>query len=380
MSNIEVRFGKSFQTNASEAVKDLAAQVSDIDPEALIFFCSPKYDLPALGEAIKSTFHCPTIGCTTAGEILGSEGYIENSIICVAITSDKLTMKPVLIKDLRAFVKDNVDSTDSAYPDELKSLLHLDKEHCFTLLLIDGLSTLEEQVIAIINRVLQGIPMIGASAGDGADFKHTWVYCDGAFHENIAVLAVFETSLPFAPLHSQHFEPTDTRVVITDADVTNRTVTEIDGLPALEGYALAVDLPVDQMTPEVFAARPLMLKVGGEYYVRSVGHVNPDGSLVFFCAIDTGLVLTVAKHSTTLVKHLETALAKIHEVIDKPVLIFGSDCILRRLEMQSHGEMDETKRVLSQYPFIGFSTYGEQFCGVHVNHSLAALVLGDSTP
>ncbi|MDR3158912.1 MAG: FIST C-terminal domain-containing protein [Zoogloeaceae bacterium] len=369
---IEVRFGKSFHPGAKEAVRELEAQVGNIEPNALIFFCSPKYDHAALGRAIQSTFNCPAIGCTTAGEILGSEGYIEGALICAAIASDRLTLKPVLIRDLRAFVND-------ANPRELEPLSYLSRQRSFALLLIDGLSMLEELVASRINNVLKSIPLIGASAGDGLDFAHTRVYHDGAFHENIAVLAVVETDLPFLPIHSQHFEPTDTRLVITEADPATRTVMEINGLPAAGEYAEAVGLTLEKLTPQVFAAHPVMLRIGGKYYVRSIQKVNPDGSLTFFCAIDTGLVFTVAKPSASLTAHLEEKLAEIHKQIPHPALIFGSDCILRRLEMRQHGELEQARAVLSQYPFIGFSTYGEQFCGIHVNHTLTALVLGDGT-
>jgi hypothetical protein len=122
-----------------------------------------------------------------------------------------------------------------------------------------------------------------------------------------------------------------------------------------------------------------MLRIGGEYYVRSIQKANPDGSLTFFCAIDNGLVLTVAKHSASLVDNLDAGLAAIRQTIPRPALIFVSDCILRRLEMQQYGEIERAKKVLSQYPLIGFSTYGEQFGSVHVNHTLTALVLGDET-
>jgi hypothetical protein len=371
MSAIEVRFGKSFHPDAREAVRELETQLNDIEPNALIFFCSPKYDHVALGKAIQSAFNCPTIGCTTAGEILGSEGYIENALVCAAIASERLTMKPIIIRDLQAFVQE-------AEPRELDSLSYLKRQHSFTLLLVDGLSMLEELIVSRINNVLKGVPLIGASAADGLDFAHTRVYHDGAFHENIAVLALFETTLPFLPVHTQHFEPTDKRLVITEADVSTRTVMEINGMPAAEEYANAVDLTLEKLTPQVFAAHPVMLRIGGEYYVRSIQKVNPDGSLTFFCAIDTGLVFTVARSSASLITHLEKKLAEIREIIPRPALIFGSDCILRRLEMQQHGELDQVKPVLSQYPFIGFSTYGEQFCGIHVNHTLTALVLGDA--
>ncbi|MDR3158913.1 MAG: FIST C-terminal domain-containing protein [Zoogloeaceae bacterium] len=369
--SIEVRFGKSFHPGAKEAVRELEAQVGDIEPNALIFFCSPKYDHAALGRAIQSTFDCPAIGCTTAGEILGSEGYIEGAIVCAAIASDQLTLKPILIGDLRAFVSD-------ANPRELAELACLEQRNSFALLLIDGLSMLEELVASRINNALMGIPLVGASAGDGLDFAHTRVYHNGAFHENIAVLAAVETSLPFLPFHTQHFEPTDTRLVITEADPATRTVTEINGLPAVEEYARVVGMDIDRLTSHVFAIHPLMLKIGGGYYVREIQKVNPDGSLTFFCAIDTGIVLTVAKPSSEgIITNLENSLNNIWQRIPNPVLLFGGDCALRRLEMQQHGELEQARRALSRYPFIGFSTYGEQFFGVHMNHTLTILALGD---
>ena len=38
-----------------------------------------------------------------------------------------------------------------------------------------------------------------------------------------------------------------------------------------------------------------MLNIGGNWYIRSIAKVNEDFSLTFFCAIDSGLVLTIAK-------------------------------------------------------------------------------------
>ncbi|MCL2830908.1 MAG: FIST C-terminal domain-containing protein [Betaproteobacteria bacterium] len=368
MPSVEVRFGKSFNPDVQTAVHELAAQTSSIEPDFLIFFCSPKYDLPALGKAIKTTFDCPAIGCTTAGEILASEGYIEDAIVCVAIASEKLRPKLFFIEDLRAFANEI---------GPVEELSGADRKRGFALFLIDGLSMLEEPVVARVSQTLKGIPVIGASAGDNLAFEHTYVYHDGAFHENAAVLAIVETTLPFLPLHIQHFEPTDKRIVITAADPLTRTVTEINGLPAVEEYARVLDKNVDELTTLVFTAHPLMLKVGGKYYVRTVQKANSDGSLTFFCAIDSGIVLTLAKPSGSATVNLEDNLERIRKTIPDPILIFGSDCINRRLEMQRHSELEEAKRILSRYPFIGFSTYGEQFYGVHVNYTLTALVLGD---
>ncbi|MDR1849607.1 MAG: FIST C-terminal domain-containing protein [Zoogloeaceae bacterium] len=368
MSAIEVRFGKSFNPDAAAAVQELVAQTNEIKPDFILFFCSPKYDLAAMGKAIEASFTCPALGCTTAGEILSGEGYIEGSIICAAVASSKISLQLVPIKDLRAFANT---------ADPVKDFPELGRKHSFVLLLIDGLSTLEELVVGSINQTFKGlVPLVGASAGDGFRLAHTFVYYEGAFHENAAMLAFFETTLPFQVLHIQHFEPTGTRLVVTDADLATRTVKEINGMPAAEEYSRIIGVPVTALNLEVFGAYPLLLQAGGTYYVRSIRDANPDGSLRFICMTDIGTVLTMAKPSGSLVANLERNLHEVEKAM-KPALIFGSDCLLRRMELHRTGALEEAKRVISNYPFIGFSCYGEQYFGVHVNHSLTALVLGD---
>jgi len=109
--------------------------------------------------------------------------------------------------------------------------------------------------------------------------------------------------------------------------------------------------------------------------VRSIQKVNEDRSLSFFCAIDNGLVLTVAK-GVDLVQNLHNQLSKIKSVIPNPEIIIGCDCILRRLEVQEKGLSDGVKRVLAGEKILGFSTYGEQFNAIHVNQTLTGVAIG----
>jgi len=119
-----------------------------------------------------------------------------------------------------------------------------------------------------------------------------------------------------------------------------------------------------------------MLKIGGEYYVRSIQKVNPDGSLTFFCAIDNGLVLTVGR-GKALVESLAETLARLRHELPTMKLILGCDCILRRLELQQKGLVEAAGEVLKDVDFVGFSTYGEQVNGIHVNQTLTGIALGE---
>ena len=63
----------------------------------------------------------------------------------------------------------------------------------FGLLLVDGMSMLEETTIATIHRQLHGMSIIGGSAGDDLKFENTQVYADGHFISDAAVFTVVET-------------------------------------------------------------------------------------------------------------------------------------------------------------------------------------------
>jgi hypothetical protein len=109
--------------------------------------------------------------------------------------------------------------------------------------------------------------------------------------------------------------------------------------------------------------------------VRSIQKANPDGSLTFFCAIEEGLVLRIA-HGLDLVNNLGQTFDKIREEIGPPQLVFGCDCILRNLEIIQNGLKDRVEEILQRNNTIGFSSYGEQFHGVHINQTLTGIAIG----
>jgi len=360
--------GSSSENNTTKAVLELAEQLRASELNAMIFFCSPTYDLEILGQAISEHFKCPVVGCTTAGEIISPAGYVRNSLIGVGFASPDISFNPIFIPSLTDFI----NTSDSSF------LLSVPSEYPrkqFGMLLIDGLSLLEERVVAEIHKQLRGIPLIGGSAGDGLNFGQTFIYHDGKFYSNAATLSVFSTTLPFKTFHFQHFSPTDTKLVITEADVTTRKVYEINGFPATAEYARIVGVTPDELSPAIFATHPLMLRIGGEYYVRAIQKADYDGSLTFYCAIENGLVLTIAK-SNNLPENLKRQLAELTNDLPDLQLIIGCDCILRRFELEQYADFDNIAGVLSPYPFIGFSTYGEQYSGIHVNQTLTGVAIG----
>ena len=186
---------------------------------------------------------------------------------------------------------------------------------------------------------------------------------------------VAATPLPVTEFKTQHFVPTAERLVVTAADPERRIVSEINGLPAAEEYARLLGVEPGDLGPEHFAASPVVVVIDGNNYVRSIQRVDPGGGLKFYCAIDRGVVLRVAR-GEDLLENLEAAFSRVRAQIGPPQLVLTCDCILRKLEIDQQGLQKAVGEVLLRNNSLGFNTYGEQFCGVHVNQTLTAVALG----
>jgi len=105
--------------------------------------------------------------------------------------------------------------------------------------------------------------------------------------------------------------------------------------------------------------------------------VNEDESIKFACAIDEGIVLTVAR-GLDMVSDLEKTFAAVRARIGPPSLILGCDCILRFLEAQELGIQQRIGDLMIENNVVGFATYGEQFNSMHVNQTFTGVALGSS--
>jgi hypothetical protein len=370
--------GFSADPDPAQAVRALLRQIDQPAMALVIFFASPSYDRARLAEAIHAEMPgVEVVGCTTAGEIT-SEGYRENTLAGVSFGRADYRASVRLVLDLDRF---RIEAGSMMVQELLGDLgigpltARSFPHQVFGMLLIDGLSRQEEVIVSAISRFLDPVPLFGGSAGDGLDFGKTWVYAKGAFHTNAAVLALIETSHPFSVFKLDHFHPTDKKMVVTEADPVRRLVTEINAEPAAPAYAKMVGIDARDLNPMTFAAYPVVVRVGGEYHVRSIQKVEEDGSLRFYCGIDEGLVLTVA-HGDDIAKNLDRVLTKLAADLGSVDLILGFDCILRRLEAEQKQKSLEVSQVLKRHGVVGFNTYGEQYRSMHVNQTFTGVAIG----
>jgi hypothetical protein len=374
---LSTRQGFSLATDEAEAVRELRAAIYQPDAQLNVFYCSPRYDRVRLAAAIREAFGSQVIvGCTTAGEI-GPSGYTVGGITGASMASDELSVIcRRMDKVHNAQMRDGQDLAQSMLRSIDPQGKARDAGHLFGFLLIDGMSCKEELVVASLYRGLEEVQIFGGSAADGMNFSQTYIYQDGAFHNDACVFTLVKTTLPFVVFKTEHFVGGEGKLVVTAADPQRRTVTEINGESAARAYAQAIGVTVEQLEPAVFAGNPVVVRVGGSLYVRALTKVNADESLTFACAIDEGIVLTVAR-SLDIEENLRDAFRQVEHSIGKPKIVLGCDCILRGLELDQRALRGSMGKIMSDNLVCGFGTYGEQYNAMHINQTFTAVAIAE---
>lgn len=358
--------------DAPDAVDQIARGLGSGPFSLIVLFVSPQTDIAQFHARLRKVFPSTRImGCTTAGEI-SANGYDSGTIVATAFPVEHFGVETILIPDL-----DNCASRDLV-AGLIRARQALAQRYPkwpyeFAFLLVDGLSVKEDELTSALASGIGPVPLFGGSAGDGVRFQQTFVMTGDERLQNAAVLAFVRTDCRVSVFNFDHLKPTETRMVVTEADPANRIVRQINAEPAAREYARLLGKDPEQLTSFTFAANPVVVRFGGRHHVRAIQRVAENGDLVFFAAIDEGLVLTLAEPQD-MVAHLDAALGGLG-ASREPARILACDCILRRLEAEQKQMTGTISRLLARHNVRGFSTYGEQLGAMHVNQTLTGVAI-----
>ncbi|TPJ29421.1 hypothetical protein FJ425_09885 [Mesorhizobium sp. B2-7-2] len=356
----------------------IAAEAAIVDAGfALLFFSQSLVDAAALAQAL--TVHAPSLayaGCSTAGEIT-PQGLEEGHVLALLLPSASFSTVSTMVENLSSSGMDRITGEVASLRRLLRGRVGQDRaKNIFALCFIDGLSYAEEAVTSAIHWGLDDIPLIGGSAGDDLKFETTRLIANGTVASDSAIVVLVATEIPFHVFKTDNFIPTDEKLVVTASDPDHRVVREFNATNAAEEYAASVGIMPQTLTPLSFASHPVVVKVGGEYYCRSIQRMHPDGSLSFFCAIDDGVVLSIAQPKN-MVEATRTALQDVEHRLGGIDMILGFDCVLRRLDARNRQVFRDISELYRTNKVIGFGTYGEQYRSMHLNQTFTGIAFGE---
>ena len=215
---------------------------------------------------------------------------------------------------------------------------------------------------------------VGGSAGESLDRGATFIGTRDGVQRNRAVVVFCEMARgkSFAPFRTHNFEPTEHHWLVAGADPVARTVQSVLDSSFRSHPFIDVLCEHFRCRRTELAGRlqeyTFAVKVGGEYFIRSVQSVLED-EVRFFCDMEFGDYLHLMR-PTPFVKSTQTDWERFLQGKPQPVGMLMNDCILRRLG--NPGQLGDA-RLFGKLPAAGFSSFGE-FLGVPINQTLSALV------
>ena len=356
------------------AVAELAECIEGRKLTGALLFCSNAYPRDALqAELARAMPEVRLFGCTSAGE-LNDQGYDTHSIVLIGFPEGPFSMASLRFDDLDHF-------DPQAAQGAIRQLVaqsrreHGEGLHQVALFFVDGLSHREELLTMTAQHALGDIQLIGGSSGDGLSFRDTAIFHEGAFHKDAAVIVLLTSRRPLHVFCKSFYRPGPAKMVITEADAESRVVTEINAAPAAEEYRRLAGSPLSELNAQFFAAYPPIVRTGGQFHVRSIQTANDDGSLTFYCAIDTGVVLSIGEPVDRLAE-MDALFDEIGCKVGEIDHVVGFDCVLNRLDAEDRQQAGIVSRMYVANRVFGFNTYGEQFRAAHMNETFTGLAVG----
>lgn len=363
---------------AKEACRDVAneilANVNCDEIELLLFHTSTLFDLDTVAKEISARFpHVNIVGCTSAGEF-NKNGYGTEKLLAVAFLKNEFSIATALVPNLGEVNFDEAHDIASGLRRALQGReRRYDTEQHFVISVLDGLTRHEEHFLETFATAFGNIPHLGGSAGDDLKLEATYVFYNGEFHRDAAVLLLVGTGKPFTVFSIDHINSPVSKLVVTHADPESRTVYEINGEPAAQYYASLLGMKAEDLTPDVFSMFPLAVMVGGKYFIRSIQKVDlATNGITFYCAVDIGIILTFVQLGDC-IEALESKLDKLRAQLGEPEFVYACDCFLRRLEIQQGKNDHEIRRLQQRYNVAGFNAYGEHIHSVHLNQTFTGV-------
>lgn len=334
----------------------------DSDQTVIFVFGAPKYlnTLAPFEELNAKYKNSVIVGCSTAGEIYQNQ--VGDESLSVAIV--KFEKTKVKVADSKI---SNGKESEQVGKILVKNLLSDDLAGI--MVFSDGIAVNGSDLSKGMNEALgknKNVVVTGGLAGDGSNFKKTWIVKNGEPVENHVVAVGFYGKDIVLKHGSQGgwdiFGP-ERKITRSDGNI----LYEIDGKPALELYKQFLgdkskDLPSSGL---LFPLQIRKGRSGEKYIVRTIlGVSEKENSLTFAGEMPEGWNAQLMKANfERLIDGAAKAASQTQLTKDStPVLCIAISCVGRRLVLGQRTD-EEVEATLNQLPKgsiqIGFYSYGE---------------------
>ena len=340
-------------------VPDGAPSLSGTAQLVLVFGSTPIIrDSELLLEVEAAYPDAVVMGCSTAGEICGTQVY-DDSLVTTAVRFEHTRVKGALV---------NVDECAGSFEAGARlasSLSSDDLAHLFVL--SDGIKVNGSELVrGILSRLPSGVTATGGLSGDGDRFQRTSAFLDCAPEEGqIAALGLYGARLKIGFGSLGGWDPFGPERLITRS--LGNVLHELDGQPALALYKAYLGEHADGL-PATALLFPLSVRSreGDREVVRTILSIDEaEQSMRFAGDVPQGAYARLMKANfDRLVDGANAAAQTSCEAIgsSSPDLAVLISCVGRKLVLRqrTEDEVEAVRTVLGERTVLtGFYSYGE---------------------
>ncbi|WP_179349486.1 FIST signal transduction protein [Winogradskyella pacifica] len=346
------------QLSLKETTWHNSIQNIDFVPNIVLLFVSPLFNAKTdlVYQLLKMYPEVKLLGCSTAGEISGIT-VTDETVSLTAIQFEKVQHK------LETVEVENRDQSFDAGVGLAQKLKSQDLRHI--LLFSDGLNVNGADLVSGLRSVLPDTGITGGLAGDGLNFKETFVISNSLISDGIVVgLGLYGDDLKISYSSKSGWDGFGIERLVTKSE--NNVLYELDGLPALQVYKSFLGDNVTSLSS--LALRfPLSIRINKteEPVVRTVLDLDEEQqSLTFTDRIPEGaLVRLMNSNVNRLIDGAKDSAKEATNAINKNAeLAILISCAGRRLMLKQlvEEEVEVVRDIIGEKPEItGLYSYGE---------------------
>jgi hypothetical protein len=350
-----------------EVVQGLKAQDPDVAQAKVVFaYSSCAYNIPSMLDEFSAQLpDVPVIGNTSFTGVITPKGFVGGDGFLGAMALNDPDMAVGVAAEPKTDASQ--DATELGEKVARLAMKAAGKDCAPSYYYMAASPAEEEYYVKGITHVIGRVPFFGGSAADNAIAGDWKLYTSsGDFADGVAV-AFFYTDKPMANVYTGAYHETGDVGVVTKV-IGDRTLAEIDGVPALEKYAEWRGLGIDSLRGSALLSAsvvsPLGVKdrLGDLVAIRHPMAGNDDDTI--------GLGNKVAKNTAVirmeatvdeLIDSTGKTLGELGEKVEDPGAYLLVHCGGRRAGIGDRiGEVaDQLKSAANGVPFLCEFTFGE---------------------
>ena len=350
-----------------EVVQGLKAQDPDVAQAKVVFaYSSCAYNIPSMLDEFSAQLpDVPVIGNTSFTGVITPKGFVGGDGFLGAMALNDPDMAVGVAAEPKTDASQ--DATELGEKVARLAMKAAGKDCAPSYYYMAASPAEEEYCVKGITHVIGRVPFFGGSAADNAIAGDWKLYTSsGDFADGVAV-AFFYTDKPMANVYTGAYHETGDVGVVTKV-IGNRTLAEIDGVPALEKYAEWRGMDIDSLRGSALLSAsvvsPLGVKdrLGDLVAIRHPMAGNDDDTI--------GLGNKVAKNTAVirmeatvdeLIDSTGKTLGELGEKVEDPGAYLLVHCGGRRAGIGDRiGEVaDQLKSAANGVPFLCEFTFGE---------------------